>query len=521
MKKVIFFLSLFNFFTLSLFSQSYKIIKKDFDIQQSDLKIIGKTKAYSIDQKVPFDTEKIFTSKEELEKYLENYKRNLINLRAFDSIEIIQELPTDLSTYKDKIIPVKIVVKLKDTIHLIAVPYPKYDSNTGFSFKLKAKDTNFIGSLNEMTSDLYVLIPSKEADNKKTEFGFKFDFDYPFKSGIFDTTFVNSYDISYTFGNSMPEWNMKTGLKFVLPFEKHSFQIEFYQSAFNNFDYKEFNDSIYFNEDVLFSVPMYILENSYLGKIKYSPFMEFYFNWDFDYINKNNSDLSSPVISIGHSIFAERIDWNKNFRDGICFDIKNMFDYNIQRNQIYPFISAEISAFKSFNLLDNNWFNKFGFTSNLYIFHYFIDTKNEYIDSDGKKIGSKLRGIRDEQFYKNTNVSATKNISALILNFDIPFHIFTTNFKKLSLFNFDLQFSPFIDIGLTYNKVTNRYFSFKDGFYSSGIEVLVYPKKFSSLTVRASLGIDCGMLLFKEYLDTSWRIQYSKYEFSFGVGLHY
>lgn len=521
MKKLFILFTLILLTTSSIFAQQYKIIKNNILINGCDLSILASTKPYALERKVQLEKDKLFSSMEEVQEHLNNYKRQLNNLRAFESIEIeVKEAPHKKEEV-ESIIPLIVTTKLKDSIHLIAVPYPKYDSNTGFSFKLKAKDSNFLGSLNEMSTDLYLQVPSLESDNSKTEFGFTFDFDFPFDVGIFDAVFVNAYDFSYTIGNKLPEWDAKTGLKFNLPFEKYSLQFEFYQSAFNDFEYEIFDDSIYFNEDFKFSIPIKITENKIIGQLDYTPYFEFFVNWDFNSINPLNSDLSSPIISIGHSISAKEVNWNKNFRDGIDFTIKNNFDYNIQRNLIYPYISLELSAFKSFNLFEKNWFNKIGITSNIYAFHYFIDKNSKYIDSDGNKIGSYLRGIRDEQNYRNDNVSSTRNISAIVINLDLPIHIFTSNLKKLQLFNFDLQFSPFIDMALTYNKITQRYFSLKDGFYSAGIEFLVYPKKWSSLTVRANIGIDIGKILLSDLIDTSWRSDVTKYEISFGVGLHY
>ena len=37
--------------------------------------------------------------------------------------------------------------------------------------------------------------------------------------------------------------------------------------------------------------------------------------------------------------------------------------------------------------------------------------------------------------------------------------------SSLKLFNCEVQFSPFIDAALTYNRFTERYFNLKDGLY--------------------------------------------------------
>ena len=91
----------------------------------------------------------------------------------------------------------------------------------------------------------------------------------------------------------------------------------------------------------------------------------------------------------------------------------------------------------------------------------------------------------------------------------------------IKYFNFDLQLSPFVDIALIYNKSTREWYNPKDGFYTAGLEVLVYPQKFSSYTVRASVGYDIGRKLLDDYLNMDWREDVSKYEISIGLGLHY
>ncbi|MDD7268450.1 MAG: hypothetical protein PUH13_01420, partial [Treponema sp.] len=59
------------------------------------------------------------------------------------------------------------------------------------------------------------------------------------------------------------------------------------------------------------------------------------------------------------------------------------------------------------------------------------------------------------------------------------------------------------------------------GLYAGGIEVLVYPLKWSSFTVRGSVGLDLGRYIFADKLNLDWRQNCSKYEISFGIGLHY
>jgi hypothetical protein len=93
--------------------------------------------------------------------------------------------------------------------------------------------------------------------------------------------------------------------------------------------------------------------------------------------------------------------------------------------------------------------------------------------------------------------------------------------------DFELQLSPFIDIAFSHIDVpsadVNRTFSYKDGWYAGGLEMLVYPTKMRSLQGRISFGVDLARTLgfLENRLDTSWRSKVSRWELFIGIGLHY
>ena len=84
-----------------------------------------------------------------------------------------------------------------------------------------------------------------------------------------------------------------------------------------------------------------------------------------------------------------------------------------------------------------------------------------------------------------------------------------------------MQLSPFIDFALANNKATGTSFSPKDGFYTAGLEMIVFPESWKSIQVRASVGFDVGSYLLKNQLNMNWRSDVSPYEVSVGIGLHY
>lgn len=516
--------------TSAAYAQKFQIEDVIYNIEGCGSAIFGKTQDYSLSREVPVNTSKVFETEEEFNFYLEDYKKKLTNLRAFESIQIeteplITEETSDENEDSEQINKVYLKVYVKDSFHLFAIPGPKYDSNSGLTLKLKIIDSNFLGSLSSLSTDIFFVLPTSESDNAHSEVGFNIDIDYPFKAGIFDALWMNDFEFSFTFGNDMPEWDLGTGIRFTLPFEKCSLVLETNQKFVNDFEFKEFDDNLYFVNDVRFSVPVTLAEVKYFGKLIYTPYIIPEVNWDLDGISKDNSELSSPILTAGHKFEFGRSDWNDNLRTGFSFLIDNYYSYNFQRNKFYPVAELNAQVHKSFTLFeDSNFFRCFGISADLHSFTYFIDPrKDPYIANDGKKIGEYLRGIRDKQYYEGSNVLSVKPTSAIVLNLDMPIHIFRTNFTKsfLRYLNFDFQLSPFIDIALCYNKVTESFFDLKDGFYTAGLEAIVYPLKWSGITVRGSIGVDVGRKFLASRLNTDWREDVSALEFSFGFGLHY
>lgn len=484
---------------------------------------VGTTNSYALEQKVEINKKRIFEDELSFQKYIDDYTQRLKNTRVFQKVEV------DYSYSEPDINGIRAVtlfVNTEDSIHILAVPYPKYDSNSGFSFKLKGKDNNFLGSLNEMAAEINFSLKDSGSEDSKNKIGFAISYDHPFKAGLFNATFINSHSFSYNFDASTPEWNAKTGLKLELPFKKHSLVWEVDQSFIKNLDYKKYNDEMYFKEYLDFSIPITIKEIDGFGKIKYTPDTSLTYNWDFDGINKLNTDLSSPIIQIGHSISAERIDWNNRLRDGLSISLANTYSFNTQRIMFTPVISTEIKAFKTIYFTDmDNVFKCLGFATDFYAFINIEDPHGKYIMSNGTNIGSRLRGIRDDLKYDDTDYKMCNVISAFVLNLDMPVHFFSTSFetKFLNKLNIDVQISPFIDIALTHNKITDRWYDPRDGFYCGGLEILVYPLKWSGFVVRASAGVDLGRTVLKKLkmpINDDWR-EGSKYEISIGLGLHY
>ena len=247
MKKTLAFLSFLTFFVLSMFAEQYRIKDADYSVQGTGFKFLGTTRPYVLRQKFPLDKKKVFNSRDELEHYINNYEESLVSSRDFESVEVDYE-----TSYSDtnEINEVFIKVSLVDSHHLLVVPYPKYSTDSGASLKLKARDSNFLGTLNTMNTSLNLkLQPAKDENGDETYIFvpvLSFDYDYPFTIGNIDATFVNDYSISYVISDEDYkrgfEWETKTGLEFSIPFELLPLNIGLYQFTGGDLDYKYYKE---------------------------------------------------------------------------------------------------------------------------------------------------------------------------------------------------------------------------------------------------------------------------------------
>lgn len=468
----------FLFLTLPFFSQSYKISDAQFSIKGAGFKFLGTTKEYSVLSNYPLDKKTVFKTEEELNTYIKNYKSQLESSRIFDSVQIDYE-----TAASDDISEVTLLIKLEDSHHLVFMPYPKYSSNDGLSLKLKAKDTNFLGTMNTMNAEFKM-----NYSNKGFKPGFSFSFDYPFHIGPFHAEFLNDYTLTYVISDDKSgfEWQTKTGLKFSLPFDRLKLEFGAIQYTNEDFKYIKYKDDLYFTENFFVALPVTLTTFSNFSHLIYKPEVSLNCNWDFDSINKENDDLSSPDLTFTHSLSNEKILWEHNFRKGYSFEVKNAYMYNFQRNDFVPSLAFSGKYFNYFTTNDQDYWNRVGIATSLYAFGYFDIPDNKYFYGD--TVGDKIRGVLDENYFGNTKPYGTSS-AAIILNIDLPNNVCTTTFSK-EILNFNLQFSPFFDVAFVYDRETNRAFHPADAFYCAGFEFLVYPLKWSSITVRASLGID-------------------------------
>lgn len=537
-----------SIFTTIASAETYKIGDISYNLT-------GRTKEYALKQNLDIDTTVVFKTQEELDKFLEDLRLRVQNQRVLKESSVTASYSESDET---GLVLVNITITASDTANLFFLPYPKFSSDSGSFpsgsiFKLKLKDYNFLGLMNPLDMDFSFELSTEDSDSSMDKiFGFGMSYDMPIEADPFDITWENDMSFDFTVGNSAPEYDISSGVKVSLPFRTFSLDLTLTQSNTRNLDYEEYGDEIYFTENEKFAIPITVGFISDWGKVTYTPYISFTQNWDFDGISSDNDDLYGNSMSIGQSISTERINWYGNFRNGASISGTQEYNYNITTGNFVPYYSGDIELFKATKYV--------GFSMRLYSFQY---VQSSMGSAEGSKIGSYLRGIRDDQKFDDDDENVINNVGtgsmyalktplAVIFNFDMPVKLFTTNwmglrdgiikhflmpifhtsddplvmkpFKVLKYFDFEFQLSPFADFALGYNRATQRTFAIADGFYAAGLEALIYPEHWRSMVVRASCGIDIGRKFLSNILDldTSWRkTSTSTLEIYIGIGLHY
>lgn len=507
--------------------QSYQITAVHYNIK-------GLIRKYPLSQAVPVDTIRIFDSESALQSYLADLEQRFKNIRVIQSVQIT----TDYGVADNRaVIPVMLTIAITDTWNFIAVPYPSFDSNSGFQLKLKMQDFNFLGTLQPLKADL--VYRSTETDHQILSSSIHFAL--PFKAGIFNLLWDNNFEIVYAF-NEAPKINIGTGLEASYTFNKHislvfglspelaindrtSSQIsatsssETTKGGGHNPDsstdqtettqptglgYLYPDDRYYFKTTLYLRAPVMITEVKKFGSLVWTPSISLAGNWAFDGIQAD--DLKTWSFNWGHTLSLSRVNWYANFRKGLSFSISNMYAYQFyNKHKMSTGFKTSLTGYYSF-------INRIGiYGRSQFFYHLFGATSTQ--------AGSALRGILNKRIETDT---------AFTFNFDIPIRIATFDFQTITgvawtrFFNCDVQVVPFLDIALVHDSKTGRYYHPGDGWYAGGLEVIVYPEKMRSIYVRASLGFDLTELKNLSGLKgKAKRDGESITEIFVGIGVHY
>lgn len=456
-------------------------------IQKIEFQVKGRSKPFALMYHGKFREDEEIIGKENLERYIALKIQLLMNQRVLEEVRIDHFIGEADETGA---FPVKLVVYVKDTWNFIVLPYPKFDSNDGFSITLKARDYNFLGAMSPLKLDFGF---ARESDGDKT-FNFLLDSDTPFS--LFGLRWNLNFDneIGFTIGKPLYYQNV-TGLSVDLPWRITTFNFGFNHYVTVNEEVDDEAKDLYGATGDFYDpygsaefyanweIPLGFSAGNF-GDISYTPKISTRFN----YPVSKQYDHRKPVISFSNTIGFGRTDWIGNFRKELSASISNSYNWYLNRSDA-P-LDIDINATGTVH-----WpFNKYiGISSRLnYYQKWQWSAKNDKW-LPNYSAGNMIRGVIDRDLQADLMLSLNLDFTIRLLRF-WPSEWF--NKPKLRFFNFELYISPFLDLALLkgpYNYLKqNPYegtdFNFKDIVAGFGLELILYPGFFRSLRLRVSLG---------------------------------
>ena len=505
-------------------------------IDSVEYHITGRTREFALAAYAGIAAGTEFADAAALEKYIHEKTQNLLNNRVFSDARI-EYTPAEET---DGVIPVQLDVFTTDTFNFIVLPYPKYNSNTGFLFRLRIFDNNTLGTMSLLKGDIgYTYTRDSPVDEYKHSMLLALDTNIPFialgqrwNALIYSkTTWSPGYERPITSNNVL-------GISINIPVKKAVFTAGFNEGvaviAKNETLDVDWIDTIFVPdtvlraEDYLTSKTGAILDGWYLSSEPYIswnvPFGVKIFGgadiiYDVNVSGKMKYIPGSAIstanegaeIKLNHRVGFNGINWLANFRNGNLAYIQNDNTFNVMHKNLNTAVSAVyIHHFKITDF--------FGI-SGRFRYKQWLRTDDDYVYQSQAEAGSVLRGVRDKSILANI---------AFSVNLDFPFRLFMfmpsewLNSRRFRYFNFEFHLTPIIDIAFIdgtqfderYIPVNDISLNINDIFAAAGMELLFFPLAWRSFYILFSFGIDIVEAVSYGGIGPN-------YEIFFGIGHHY
>jgi hypothetical protein len=477
-------------------------------IRDINFDITGRTRPFALLYNGDIKSGEIIQGKANLDKYQSEKIQLLRNQRVLD--EVGMELALDEPDEHGRI-PVDITIKVVDTWNIVVIPYPEYDSNSGFELTIKARDYNFLGTMSPLRIDLGYALDEQYTDNffsnlNKGTFKFELDSDIPFRALGFDWTINFDHIFSYTYEQPLGYKNI-TGISMELPFKHTTFTFGFEENIVFNEENTDDDKPLYgeYFEGGFMSSELYTaweipvgLEAGPFGDIAYTPRVftriKYRPNGEVDYPRKGFTS------GFSHKLGFSQINWkeNLNFRSGLEAAIDNSYEYNFYKEEWANALSLSTAG----HLLITDFF---GISGRLQY--------RQWFNAPYTEAGDTLRGIINRNLHADFMLSVNMDFPLRVLRF-VPSQWF--NNRKLRLFDLDLHLSPIIDLALVKDPDNQIDFSPAKLQAAGGLELIVFPHFMRSLYLRLSAGVNL-----RELVKTKSIPGGKNREFFIGLGHHY
>jgi hypothetical protein len=377
-------------------------------------------------------------------------------------------------------LPADLLIHVKDAWNIFAFPEPKYDSNTGLSITLKARDWNFLGTMSPLELDL-----GYELDEDQYSFFADLDADIPFRFLGHNWNF--NFDNAFTYNERFPNYYKNvTGLTLDLPWRQTTVTVGFDQSFFLNEENSDkekvetgvayYKDQWYMSSELYaqWEIPLGI-EVGDFGSLTYFPRLTEGFNY------RPGGDIGEyrrgPSTKFEHSFGFGQINWTGNFRSGLDVSISNantFNNYTMNWDSDAGFAVEGHAALTAF----------FGVSGRLQY--------RKYFSSDNYSVGANLRGIRDKDYIADNMLVFNLELPLRVLSF-VPSRWFNRRLFRPA--DVEIHVSPFVDLAFIDGRSNPDYRSgerhaFGIPLATAGFEVIAFSLPWRNLNLRASLGWD-------------------------------
>jgi hypothetical protein len=413
--------------------------------------IEGKTRESVLSHYLDIKSGESFSTEEEFTLFIEDKLQLIDNQRTLADGSIETIFIRDPNNPGKNFVDLEVYVK--DTWNYIVLPYPKYDSNTGFLLSLRGRDYNFFGSMETLFLNLDYL----KLNTGGSEYSLNGGFVLPFY--LWDYNWEFSFDENVTISPDEPlEIYTKAGLSLEIPMDNITWQASIDQYYYLNEDGVTDEDGYYMKTAArIGSLIPTGLDIPLFGEMNYSPGI--ISNFAFKPFDDLSEDRKGYDLGVEHKLSAGRINWLGNFRDGITIYADQDLKYNFTTDLWLSSQNIELQFHKALG-----WG---GISSRL---------KGSYLyNSTGTDIGEPIRGILNNRLDGD---------ASLFLNLDFPVKIWIWFLDRW----FEGHISPFFDYALV--RPENGNFSLDEGWYSAGIEGFAFLKAARSIYLRVSLGVD-------------------------------
>jgi len=455
-----------------------------FVITAFEFDIKGRTRPFALIHVGEFKIGETITGKENLDKYAHDKTQILVNQRILENNALVTYTIGEQA--EDGSFPVTLNIKVEDSWNIIALPRPYYKSDKGFELTVRARDYNFLGTMNPLRLNLGYSYDTEGRSSFLLEVLSDIPFDaFGYHWNVRFDNFINyrpQVEEPYFYQNV-------TGLSMELPFRKTTFTFDLEEATILNEEnadvykkskdfggeYPDFQSGVYMSTrpSASWKIPTG-LSVSRFGELTYTPRISAAFNhelpgWELQEIRRG------PSMGFRHSLFFEKIDWHANYREGISASLNNAYNYNFYNlnNDKAP-LSASLSLEGIGHFIISKYF---GISSRLMYRHWFIYNDPKYYDS----ASNVMRGMPDKKITADYMLS---------LNTDFPFRVlmFTPSEwlhnRKFRFFDFELHLSPVIDMAIYHDPRTETAFHPQNIAASGGIEAIVFPAFMRNFIVR-------------------------------------